>query len=591
MGTSVERFNASNSKDSRIVRDISEIVSKDLYLHGFSIAVKFLGGGHTLSQRFLHRYIKAQAADDLKADHASLNYFERLAEIRSTSKKPGYSSKGSVENSPELLDKGMNSSQIFYKFELDSIEDSSAKQQFKIRGTSLTRDIKSKPTLEVDFSRTSLDDNNNLEDSKALHEMSFSGLADNRSKYVRSSRKYKTMNPQGSQRPDPLGLFEQSESRLALERTASTNYNSQMDGYRPMITSPQRKTEDKSLSNTERSSSPVLLKAFSLDSNNGDSILIQQGEPTLKDLHKEIKDLKDIFQQFEAVLPGRDKKANNLTENPVLQRKGSGNCTDDKYGSFNEIPAINVTPPILSASSTNMNSSSHQADQQCATPSPRFNIKPKQLPLEQQGTLSMLNSVGKRSYRRSSITITNSSGNEPENEKNVRPEAISQRRNSLIMVLPIPTNIETLDSPALKSGNSGSNDNQVSLKHAVISKKVFLSDTEEYKIVCKGMWTKDVKKFSLELSKKDAQEDSFTILHQRELQYKNLQTILKQLHYKDVLPLNSQVKNIRSFYNLIKQLLIPFTHVKLFYIESKFDRLKCKTVKRRLLLHQDLQVY
>lgn len=569
MGSSVEKYKAFYTKETRVIKEILDINPKSFYLNALNLSVKYLGSEHTISQKFVQRYIRLQAEENFKLENKTIEYFEMALAPKTNIKKVGTPSKGSEDFSPDLLDPRISANRSMYNFRLEN-NDESNKQEFKIRGTSLNREVRSKQNLDVDTSRISLDVNHehNNDDAKSFHDLSFSATSENKNMYTRNNRRYKTMNPQQPNKiSDPIDLYEQPDD-VPLAKINSSTSGIQDPAYRPMIAREQRKGEERG--------SPILLKATSFDVNNmtenNNGLQHQNEEPTLKDIQKELKNLKEIFQQFESVLPNRlDKKLSGSFESPSSAHNISIFAPEEKPEAYKESPNTRLFSTL-----SNLGTPLHQVEQPNITTSlassrftanlpSSFSGSPtiKQQVEQQAAAVASLNTpVNRRNIRRPSIHIAPCS-NEPETDKSLRPERGTQRRNSLTMVLPIPTTIDTLDSPAIKTGNNTNNsDFQNKLKYAIISKTFFLSEDEECKIVCKATWTKDIKTFSLELAKKDG--DVVTTIHQRELQYKNLQAILKQLQYKDVLPLNSQVKNVKSFYNLVKFLLLPFTHVYLF---------------------------
>jgi len=151
----------------------------------------------------------------------------------------------------------------------------------------------------------------------------------------------------------------------------------------------------------------------------------------------------------------------------------------------------------------------------------------------------------------------------PNQEDNMR-----DRRSSISMILPIPTSLDTLDSATPTNNSLG--DKQKLPKYAKIKKRVFLNDSYKYTLVCSACWTQDDKSFKIQLMSAAVTNNDQFLLCEEELKYKELQKIVKHIEYKDIMPVNFQIKQIRNFYTFVRFLLIPFIGVLTYKISINF---------------------
>jgi len=127
------------------------------------------------------------------------------------------------------------------------------------------------------------------------------------------------------------------------------------------------------------------------------------------------------------------------------------------------------------------------------------------------------------------------------------------------MILPIPNSLDTLDSVP-HTHNSFSEKYKVP-KYALIKKRVFLENGYKYRLICDAYWGKDDKRFKLSLMAGAVTSDDEFVLVEENLKYKEVQKVTKHLEYKDVIPVNFQLKQIKNFYTFVKYLLLPFIGV------------------------------
>ena len=128
------------------------------------------------------------------------------------------------------------------------------------------------------------------------------------------------------------------------------------------------------------------------------------------------------------------------------------------------------------------------------------------------------------------------------------------------MILPIPNSLDTLDSVP-HTHNSFSEKYKVP-KYALIKKRVFLENGYKYRLICDAYWGKDDKRFKLSLMAGAVTSDDEFVLVEENLKYKEVQKVTKHLEYKDVIPVNFQLKQIKNFYTFVKYLLLPFIGVR-----------------------------
>lgn len=103
-------------------------------------------------------------------------------------------------------------------------------------------------------------------------------------------------------------------------------------------------------------------------------------------------------------------------------------------------------------------------------------------------------------------------------------------------------------------------------KNAVIKKRIFLPDDPvAYLLVIRVHWTAERKVFKIEVNIPNDSNPKLKplLIAQEILQYKELQTIVKLIDHKDVMPVDFQVKHLRNFLAFVKLLLLPFIGVQI----------------------------
>ena len=118
-------------------------------------------------------------------------------------------------------------------------------------------------------------------------------------------------------------------------------------------------------------------------------------------------------------------------------------------------------------------------------------------------------------------------------------------------------------------GNTGNPMGQVkNPKFAIIKKRIFLDENQQYMMVCRAHWTKEERVFKLQLFGIDEKTglELDRVESDLELQYKDLRKILRYVEFKDIMPVTFHIKQIKNFYTLVRFLLMPFTTVIIPYL-------------------------
>lgn len=534
MGTSVQGHRSLGPTQDPVLKEILETNPKDCYWNAFKLSNKFLGKTHFLTQRLHFSHQKAEMDFTSDAETVSSKKVSTLGgtsdlegDLFMTDRSLKIFGKANEEESP-LMDEIQQQDNRNY-VDTNGVH---LPRNIRIRDNSLTKILKSKQSLERTTSKTSLDGTlgpfapDDMNNHRGGNRFALKLNTGNQGKGSKSHRRYKSTNNEYQDN------YKREEMPMNFPTSSSTrhmmtcNHNTEL--YLQMILGRQKDLEYKvSQLSKQKANLPTIRGG---DNSSRSSHRAIEDAKKIEELQKEVESLKATFRDLETKNQELKELKNTKPSTPKPSTPKQSSFSPRPFQAYQPNQQGNLTSkfkgPVVNAFANN--------EQLQAPP------------------------------RRSNSDIEHIEAPPAEKEKLKSPEPI-QKRDSLMMVLPIPTSIETLDSPILNASNNS--DSNKMLKYAIIRKKIYGDDGCEYLLVCKATWTKKMKQFTLELVKKakDASEQD-EIVHKKGLQYKNLQTILKQVEYKDVLPINFQVKEIRNFYTLIKFLLMPFTSVRIMFL-------------------------